>query len=304
MGTRIALFLVNDVNEYQRFIRDDATAAARHAGFEIEVYIAGNDAAEQMRQICERIRRPQEERPSVVLLFPVRDGSLLRVAEEAGRAGVGWVLLNRRADYIEDLHRQFPRLPCGMVGPDQIEAGRLQGRQARALLPAGGHALYVMGPALTSATQDRLTGFQEVLRHTAIEFNRVYGNWLTEVAETAVTDWLRMVVPAGGRLGLVICQNDAMAIGARDALDRAAKDLSRPDLTSVPVTGLDGLPSGGRKFVDEGRLTATIIQPSSGQPAVEWLVQAVDGAAVPRSVVLPLSSYPDLQRLEQRRAVS
>jgi ABC-type sugar transport system substrate-binding protein len=185
------------------------------------------------------------------------------------------------------------------IGPDQVEAGRLQGRQVRALLPSGGFILYVLGPALTASAQDRLAGLQEALDGSRVEVSQVYGNWQTGLAEEAVAEWLRVVLQTRVRLDLVVCQNDAMAVGARNVLERLA--AQHPDLTRVAVTGLDGRDDVGKTLVDQGRLAATIVLPSSGAPAVEWLAKAFKGESVPRAVVLPVTSYPDLPELEKRR---
>jgi len=47
-----------------------------------------------------------------------------------------------------------------------------------------------------------------------------------------------------------------MAMAARRVLDRAAHELARADLKGIPIVGGDGLPGMGRRWVDEGALTA------------------------------------------------
>ena len=59
------------------------------------------------------------------------------------------------------------------------------------------------------------------------------------------------------------------------------------------MIGVDGHPNVGRKLVGEGRLIATIIQLSSGGPAVEWAAKVVAGERPSPDVVLPLTPYPD-----------
>jgi ABC-type sugar transport system substrate-binding protein len=304
LGTRIALFLVNDTNEYQQLLRGDGEAAARRAGFDIEVHVAKDEPSQQIRDLHACIRREPDARPRALLVFPVREGSLHKVGQDAGIGGIGWVSLNRHPGYVDDLRRQFPALPIGTVGPDQVEAGRLQGRQALALLPAGGFMLYVMGPTLTSAAQERLAGLKEVLGGSRVKWSEVSGNWHTEPAEEATLGWLRTVLPSGLRLGLVVCQNDAMAIGAHRALDTLAIELGRSELASVPVTGMDGMDKVGKRLVDEGRLAATIVQPSSTGPAVEWLARFFQGAPVPPRIDLPVSSYPEMRRIEEHGRTS
>src|SRR6185503_7667665 len=156
------------------------------------------------------------------------------------------------------------------------EAGRVQGRQARALLGDRGLLLYVMGPAVNYAAQDRLSGLQDALRGSGVEVSQVYGNWTADKAEQAVGGWLRLVAQTGTRPSLVVAQNDAMAVGASNILRQLAGEMAQPALADVPVTGLDGCASG-RALVDQGRLAATVIQPPSSSVAIEWLSKAFAG---------------------------
>lgn len=297
----LALCLVNDTNDFQVAVRDDVAAAAARVGYDLEVHVAQGDAIAQIRQLYSCIHRPAEQRPKALLFIPVRDGTLEQTVRDAIAAGMGCVILNRHPAYLEALRREFPNVALGTVGPDQVEAGRLQARQARALLPDGGFALYVMGPSLSSATQDRLAGFRDALEGSAIDFAQVHGDWATGTAEAAVLRWLRLVLQSELRLDIVVCQNDAMAIGARKALATAADEMRRPALAALPMTGFDGHPSVGRKMVDEGQLAGTIVQTGPGGPAVEWLARALEGDQRSPQVVLPLAPYPELSRLRPRR---
>ena len=296
----LALFLVNDTNDFQLTVRDDAKAAGTRLGYEVEVHVAQGDAIAQIRQMYSCIHRPVEGRPKALLFIPVRDATLEQMVRDATAGGMACVILNRHPPYVEALRRESPNVTVGTVGPDQVEAGRLQARQAKALLPDGGFALYVMGPSLSSATQDRLTGFRDELQGSGIDFAQVHGDWAAGVAETAVLRWLRLVLQSEQPLDIVVCQNDAMAIGARKALATAADEMRRPALAALPMTGFDGHPSVGRRMVDEGQLTATLIQSGPGTPAVEWVDRARAGDKSSPKVVLPLTPYPELARMRRR----
>jgi hypothetical protein len=57
--------------------------------------------------------------------------------------------------------------------------------------------------------------------------------------------------------------------------------------------GCDGLPKGGRRDVDEGRLAATITMPSCASPAIDLAVKWIrTGALPPAGTVLAPSPYP------------
>lgn len=297
MSRRVAILLTNDTNEYQRLIQRDAADAARRSDLQLELHVAGNDVAEQIRQFYGCVRRAPEEQPRFLMLFPVRDGSLEYALRDAARAGIGCAILNRRPPYLREMRAEFPGVPLGTISPDQVEMGRIQSRQAVALLPRGGFALYVMGPVVSSAAQDRLDGFRDGLRGNAIDHSVVHGDWDAELSKNAVLKWLRLVLVSTQRVDLVVCQNDAMALGAAAALETASREMTRPELARLKVTGIDGLPDLGQRQVTEGALAATIIQPSSGKPAVEWATSWLDGRKAPLDVTLPVTPFPPIELL-------
>jgi ABC-type sugar transport system substrate-binding protein len=296
------MLLINDTNEYQRLILADAQAAGRRADIAVDAFFAGNDVAQQIRQVYACSRADAQARPSILFVFPVRDGSFEFALRDAALAGIGCMMLNRRPPYMKDLRRDFPALPFGSVGPDQLEIGRLQGHQASAVVAPGRLVLYVMGPGLSSAAADRLRGFQEVLAAASIRSSEIHGDWDMTIAEKAVRRWLQLVLIADQPLSMVVCQNDAMAMGARKALDAAATEMNRPELRTLPITGVDGLPDVGQKLVREGALKATILQQSSGGPAMEWAARWFSGQQNEVDVVLPVAPYPELRTAISRIA--
>jgi ABC-type sugar transport system substrate-binding protein len=110
------------------------------------VLFAENNAVLQIHQLFSRIHVAVAERPSVIVVQSVTGEGLERVARNAVASGIGWILLNRRVGYVEELRRTHPELPIALVTPDQVEIGRIQGRQAQALVPDGGLLLYVARP--------------------------------------------------------------------------------------------------------------------------------------------------------------
>ena len=136
----------------------------RHAaGVTLDVAFAENNAVVQIQQVFERVHRAEGERPRAIVLHSVTGEGLQRVARNAVGSGIGWIVLNRRVGYVEELRRERPDLPIAMVSPDQVEIGRIQGRQVKALARRGGMILYLQGPADTSSAQDRLQGSREIL---------------------------------------------------------------------------------------------------------------------------------------------
>jgi ABC-type sugar transport system substrate-binding protein len=226
----------------------------------------------------------------VILVQSVAGEGLERVARAAVRTGIGWVPINRQVEYLERLRRDHPTLPITAVGIDQVEIGRIQGRQFRKLLPEGhGLVLYVQGPADTSAARGRLAGASAELESTGIELKVVEGQWTEASGEQVVSRWLRLKQYEKLRPDVVGCQNDAMAVGARRAL------ASDPAVSRMPITGVDGLPSGGQRLVTSGELAATVIVPPSTGPAVRLVAEfLLEGARLPEQVVLQPTPFPEV----------
>lgn len=298
----LAVFLPHDTtNRYQQLIIDDARKTAQKAGFELESYFAEGKVVGQVRQIYACLQGEAIRRTCAIIAMPVTDNSLNRVAGDAVRAGLGWICLHRKMDCLDDLRSQFPSVPISTVGPDQREIGSIQGRQFRALLPAGGRVLYVQGNATTSSARSRLEGMKEAIADGRIEVDVLDGNWNAEDAERTVTGWLRMVMSGKSHLDLIGCQNDEMATGAKKALESVAAHLNRRDLEEVKVTGCNGQVEFGQRLVKEGKLVATVIVPSSGAAAVKLIADAYEGKPVPPLLVLPSVSYPDISLLAAKQ---
>src|SRR6185312_9470380 len=295
---KVVLGLLDEGQEFQRMQAEDARSAAEEGGLDVEILYAENNAVVQIQQLYQVVNAPADRRPSVVIVHTVAGEGLERLARTAVRAGIGWILLNRRVDYLDELRHQQPKLPIGMVGSDNLEIGRIQGRQFQALVPDGGLVLYVRGPADTSAAHDRLAGAEQVCGRR-IDLKVLEGRWTEASGEEAIAQWLYLKQVQTSLPRLIGCQNDAMAVGARRALQAASAKY--PSLAKVPITGVDGLPDGGRRHVDQGTLAATVITPSNTGPTIRLVIQTLQGrASFPREQLLAPSSYPDLAGLGAR----
>lgn len=288
MAERLAVSLTSADQEYQAHQARDAVETGRRLGFEVEVLFAEDNAVQQIQQLFRLLHAPEGERPAAFLVHTRVPEGLERVARNAAKAGVGWILLNRTAPYLERLRSEHPALAIAAVTTDHVEIGRIHARQLARLCPDGAHVLYVQGPAAVPAAKLRLQGLEEAARERAYEIKVVNGEWTSESAEKAVGSWLRLRTAELFSPGAVVCQNDNMAQGARKALAAL-----RPEWSRLPFLGCDGLPNGGRRDVDEGRLAGTVTIPSCAGPAVEILAAWRRTASLPpaRTILAP-AAYP------------
>jgi len=285
---KIALSLLSEDQEFQRMQAEDARRVGARLGFDVVVLFAENNAIIQIQQLYGFVHAPEPERPVALVVEAVADAGILRVAGNAARAGVGWILLSGAGNELEELRRHHPDLVISSVLADEAEIGRIQGRQSRALLPAGGRVLTIEGPRDSSAAGGRRQGLEEELSGTAIEIGRaLHGDWTLKSAERALGSWLRLKTSEAFRPDLVVCQNDAMAVGARLAMQSHG-----PEWAAVPLIGCDGLPAGGQKLVAAKELVATVVKPTTAGPAVDLVARALGGRPAPAALVLKPTSHP------------
>jgi ABC-type sugar transport system substrate-binding protein len=122
-------------NDYQRAQAEAAKNAAARAGATLDVTFCGGDSIVQSQQLLDivqsRLRSPQV---NGIVVQPAGTG-LQQVARAAAAAGMGWVLLHKRVDYMAEI-RMKNSVPAFMLSSDHEEEGRIQARQVAALLPA------------------------------------------------------------------------------------------------------------------------------------------------------------------------
>lgn len=297
MGGRVTLCLVDGSNQFQKLLQSDAEAVARREGIRLETLFPGDNFIEQTGALRRLFLRDDTTRPEALIVMAVRDRGLEGVVREAAAAGIHFVLLNASEDDLDALRRETPEVVIATVCPDEVETGRIQGQQMRALVPSGRRVLYVQGNPRSLASRQRTAGMQEVMAGSGREVVLAGGDWSPEHAERTVRDWLRFAVGGRRAFDLVTCQNDHMAEGVLKAL-AAEGAAGRPELTRIPVTGCDGAPDKGQKMVAEGRLTATVVLPRVAGPALEVVSRLLKQGARPSPLIVhAATSYPPLDAL-------
>ena len=291
---KVTLALITRENDYQREQASVAEATARRLGIQLQVIYAGNDAIAQTKQILDAVNAPANERPHAIIVEPVGTG-MLGVAGAAVGNGVAWMVLNREADYLASL-RSGTAVPIGSMVCDNVEVGRIQGRQFAALLPSGGTVLYIEGPP-TDVSRQRRAGLTETLPAN-IKIKAIRGDWTEESAIRIVAPWLPRQGSRPTALGLIGCQNDAMAMGARKAGDALATASDREYWLRLPFTGVDGVSSSGQRWVQEGLLAATVVIPALTGAALELLANTLTSdTPLPPHTVTPVTSFPPIEQL-------
>jgi len=291
----VLVSLITQDNDYQREQAAVAESVSRKLDLTVKIEYADNDAVNQTLQILKAIQAQPELRPSGVVVEPVGTG-MPQVAQAAANADMGWAVLNANADYLGK-HRLRCHAPMFSLASDNEEVGRIQGKQFNLLLPRAGCLLYIEGPSANDAVKKRTSGMLATKR-ADLDVKVIRGGWTESGAYNAVKSWLRLPTSRELHIGMVGCQNDAMAAGARKAFDEHPDHSERARFLGLPFTGCDGVSSKGQAWVRQGVLAATVVTPALTGVALEMMAHSLRSGVQPaeQTLIAP-KSYPALEEL-------
>lgn len=293
----ILVSLITEQNDYQLEQAASAQAAAAKIGANIQIIYANNDAVQQTQQILQFIQNPTK-RPDAIMVEPVGTG-MPQVAKAAVSAGIAWAVINANAEYLPQL-RQHSTVPVFSVLSDHEAIGKIQGQQMAALLGDEGCVLYIEGPAVGDVARMRTKGMMST-KPPKIRIKTLKGNWTQQSGHHAISSWLALSTSKELHVGMIACQNDDMALGARRAFEELSDLKERDAWLSMPIAGCDGVPKAGQAWVRQGRLSATIFSPPLLGDAIHMLAtsRAKNTQPEERTLLAP-SSFPALSELKRK----
>jgi ABC-type sugar transport system substrate-binding protein len=297
---RVVVSLPGDNN----YLREQATAAratAMRLDMDLQVINAESDPVIQSQQLLEIIQS-SSTRPDAVLVEPVNNQGLPRVAEAAVAAGIGWIISNARVEYLEPL-RKIAKAPLFAVSQDHTEIGRMQGRQISAFLPAGGSILYLRGPATNFLAMQRSEGMESVTPRT-IYMKTLKIQWTEESAYNSVYSWLNLSTVRAADTHLISSQNTDFILAAKRAFKARADAGERKQWLSVPCTGV-GVLSQTKPLLTDGTLAAAVVTSLTTDLALDMLVRAIHTGAQPaEQTFVQASSRPAIEDLVRKAQLS
>ncbi len=291
----VALLLEDTKNLYQQhLVRAAQSVCGRHGIQLLDADWAGGSSWTQADIVNRHLRSPN--RPDGMLVVVAGSQPMGPLWERVLRAGIPVVLLNRIPDWVAEVRSRVPGALLAGVRPDQAAVGRIQAEQAFRLAPDGAFVLLVTGTASSAAAAERRRAFLETVesRFTVAE---VDGAWSEQGAEKGLAGWFRMAADRDRLPKLVVCQNDAMAAGARQALRKQDEAMGTRDLDSIPLIGCDGLAEEGRALVGRGELAATVVLPPTTPAALQILARYWEFGTLAETVQLEVTSFPAIEGL-------
>lgn len=238
------------------------------------------DQAEQTNQIQNFITSGVD----VMILNLVQSSSAPQVTDMCAEAGIPVVYINREPTPEEEQRWADEKLNATYVGADARQSGTFQGEEIVETANKGdingdGKVSYIMvqGDPENVDAQYRTEFSIKAVKDAGMEVEELLlqrGDWDQAKGQQIVQDALTQF---GDKIEVVFCNNDAMALGALQAIDAAGRKVGE----DIYLVGVDALTEAVQNVVD-GKMTGTVFNDYFGQAqmAADTAVSFLKGEAV------------------------
>lgn len=183
------------------------------------------------------------QKVNAIVISPLDVNALAPAIEEAVKAGVPVVTIDRRVDGVEGI--------LAHVGADNVKGGEAEAQAMVAAFPNGAKLFHLQGQPGAGPAIDRNKGVHNVLDPLKDKYQIIYEQTANFARAEALTV-TEAGLAANGKPDAIICANDDMALGALEAC--AARNF-----TDVKIYGFDALPEA-LVAVRDGKLAGTVEQ--------------------------------------------
>ena len=262
--------------ELVRYLTEDLGFAAEN----VVVQDGKGDQAEQTNQIQNFITQQYD----VLILNLVQASSAPDVTDMCHAAGIPVVYINREPDVAEEERWAAEGIAATYVGCNARQSGTYQGEEILETATKGdingdGVVSYIMiqGDPENVDAQYRTEFSVKALTDAGMEVEELLiqrGDWDQAKAQQIAQDALTQF---GDQIEVVFCNNDAMALGALQAIEAAGRTVNE----DIYLVGVDALTEAVQNVID-GKQTGTVFNDhfSQAQSAGDIAVQMLAGEAV------------------------
>ncbi|GFI01491.1 MAG: substrate-binding domain-containing protein [Lachnospiraceae bacterium] len=239
-----------------------------------------NDQATQSGQIDNFIA----DQVDVLIINPVNSSSAETITDKVVEAGIPLVYINREPDASEEQRWADNGWNVTYVGCDARQSGTMQGEMIVDLgleavdFNGDGKVQYIMveGDPENVDAQYRTEFSVKALTDAGWEVECLsdqVGNWQQDQAQSIVANALGQY---GNDIEVVFCNNDAMALGALQAIEAAGRTVG----TDIYLVGVDAL-SEALEDVIAGTMTGTVFNDhfSQSHSAADAAIRFLKGEA-------------------------
>ncbi len=248
-------------DEFIAGLQNELQEAARRAGYDLTIHDSMNSASLQLEQV-ENARRRGARAILINLVDPASAPALLEAAGDMKVVFIAFVpadmnLLNENAVY---------------VGADQEAAGRMQGQWLADHFKERGkdeiRYILLKGIRDRPITEQRTEAMLQTLADNGIRAIAAAPPVYADFSRAQAMSQLLPVLSSGVRFDAIISNNDAMALGAIEAMEYLNMDPAR-----TVIVGIDATEPAVRALL-EGKLAMTVYQNKRDRAAAT--ITAVD----------------------------
>jgi len=246
----------------------------------ISIMDGKNDQGEQMNQIRNFITQGVD----VMIVNLVQASSEPTVTEECAAANIPVVYINREPDAEREQAWVDEGIKATYVGADARQSGTFQGEEIAELENQGdadgdGVVRYIMvqGDPENVDAQYRTEKSVEALKAAGIEVEelvKMRGDWDQTKGQEITANALSQ---HGAKIDVVFCNNDAMALGALQAIEAAGRKVNE----DIYLVGVDALVECVENVMNN-KMTGTVFNDYFGQAhtAADVAMSFVNGEEV------------------------
>ena len=262
--------------ELVRYLTEDLGFKAEN----VVVQDGKGDQAEQTNQIQNFITQKYD----VLILNLVQASSAPEITDMCKEAGIPVVYINREPDAAEEERWESEGLNATYVGCDARQSGTYQGEEIAELENKGdadgdGVVRYIMvqGDPENVDAQYRTEFSVKALTDAGMEVEELLkqrGDWDQARAQQIAQDALNQY---GDKIEVIFCNNDAMALGALQAIEAAGRKVNE----DIYLVGVDALTEAVQNVID-GKQTGTVFNNhfAQAQAASDIAVKFLSGEKV------------------------
>lgn len=263
-------------NELQKYLVDELGLKAEN----ISIMDGKNDQSEQMNQIRNFVTQGFD----VMIINLVQASSEPDVTNICNEAGIPVVYINREPDATEEERWESEGLNATYVGCDARQSGTYQGEEILETANKGdinsdGKVSYIMiqGDPENVDAQYRTEFSVKALTDAGMEVEELLkqrGDWDQAKAQQIAQDALNQY---GDKIEVIFCNNDAMALGALQAIEAAGRKVNE----DIYLVGVDALTEAVQNVID-GKQTGTVFNNhfAQAQAASDIAVKFLNGEKV------------------------
>ena len=230
---RVGVFIYKLSDTYMSLFKDELIKDLVNAGFKEENITVVNSAFSHGYQMLQ-LKKVISSGVDILVVNPVNMSKTAEVTDLAMEAGVPLVYVNREPEASEEIRWESENLPVTYIGCDARQAGTFQGKM---LIDLGFENIDKNGDG--------------VLQYIMVkgEKNSADTYFRTRYSIEA----LKNAVAENPSVEVIICNNDMMAVGALEAVNKAGLEAGK----DVYIIGADAFEVALEKIL-EGKIVGTV----------------------------------------------